>query len=117
EKLLLALPAAAALFIIAVGFKEYVFGLTTLGALIIFWFRSSRRLLAAIAVGLVFALLVGASMYIRRFVTPDDASAAHEVALPAIGLAYVPRNLALYALALLLPFNTVWVHEHMGQLT
>lgn len=108
DRLGLALLSSLPVFIIAIGFKEYAFGLAPLGGLIIWWFGGNKALGRAILYGVVTSAVVAANLWVRRYTMPADADVTH--VMPPLTLKYIPQNLVIFAAGVMVPINSAWVY-------
>src|SRR5262249_26335641 len=112
ENTWLALASALPIFILAIGLKEYAYGLVALGPLSALFFRRSEPIGTAMTVGGALGTVVAGLMFLRRFTKPDDAVAGGAVALPHLSVLNVPYNLGLLGGSLLTPISTSWLYTH-----
>ncbi|MBX3358551.1 MAG: hypothetical protein KF745_08985 [Phycisphaeraceae bacterium] len=111
HRAVLMLVVTVPLFVVAALTKEYAFALVLMAPWIMLYFREQRRWVSAIVTGLVLSAVMLTLLWARRFTSPVDVPE-----MPKAGPQYLPYNFALYASALLLPVNTVWVFINRSNL-
>jgi len=112
DRLTIALPAALGCFFLGVGFKENLFALAPLAAIVLWLFRRQRRVGSATLAFLVLIAAAVPMILIRRHVIDTGLEAGEKMLL--MTPRQLAQNVVIFATGLLFFGDSLWVFVHQS---